>query len=995
MRNLKRVLSLALAALMLMGMMVVGAGAASKDFTDADEITNVEAVDVMVALGVLEGGDKGDFQPNSILTREQAAKIICYMLLGEEAAEKLTTNYSIFSDVPANRWSAPYISYCVNLGILAGDGAGHFYPEGKLTGVAFAKMLLVCLGYSAERENYVGNNWEINVSAAAIAAGVAPKGLVLSNELSRQDAAQMAFNTLKATMVEYLNDNTIIIGGETIISTTGKASAVKQAPYTDTMGTEYLQFAEKYFSDLDKINSSDAFGRPARVWEYDGEKVGTYVKTELLQNSYTTSVTGKDLYNDLGSSVLAKYTNHVYIDGVENDSELSKITRTYTKNFGNTDNGVLTEVYVDSANKEATITVINTYLAKANADYTTKRDYAPLTVWGIDTNVSGDYVKNAGTTGTSKTLNVYSEDFAVAEDIKADDFFLVTVAQGAIQTIAEPEVVNETTIRSFKKGNWVVSDGTTYDYSGTVTYKTDVLDAYDDNNMKETTYNLYLDQYGYMIGIEIVDSEDNYVFITGYEGFSSVLTSAKTEARAIFTDGTVSTITVKDAADTVQKDGTNKWAAAGEANENGWYTYAVDKNGEYELTPVAGSITTGVKVAQGQDKTDGKEINKSHVSLKVTTSSYAYGNDDTVYLGTKLNAAGTQITGLKTTVTGVKNTNMKLSANSSEPDGAYVLYNDKGYIIAAVVVGQNMAVSANYAYIIGDVQQEDYDSDKDEYTWHRKAVINGEEVILREKGSSLKVIGETSTKGNMKKDTWYEVEYDAEGYVIGKSAITWDNIADLDGDTYATASVQGFNTVKTGYDKEDVVLVRQKMDTADFKLVLDGMTVYVRNNKAIDSGIAIVPGAKVVLIDNWNDSGREVEYFDAGEGNNNVKAALDEMVSTTFNGSVYFVMKDGVAESIIINDTDVHNTGNNPISPNNKVVVKSVDEVNHVITLKKGVADNSDPAKVQPVVNEALYNAGWRWTKWNTTDPGPWTVEAVESSSSNPAPITFSVVVEA
>ena len=50
MRNLKRVLSLALAALMLMGMMVVGAGAASKDFTDASEIKNVEAVDVMVAL---------------------------------------------------------------------------------------------------------------------------------------------------------------------------------------------------------------------------------------------------------------------------------------------------------------------------------------------------------------------------------------------------------------------------------------------------------------------------------------------------------------------------------------------------------------------------------------------------------------------------------------------------------------------------------------------------------------------------------------------------------------------------------------------------------------------------------------------------------------------------------------------------------------------------------------------------------------------------------
>jgi len=147
MRNLKRTLSLALAAVMLMGMMVVGAGAASKDFTDADEIKNVEAVDVMVGLGVLEGGDKGDFQPNSILTREQAAKIICYLLLGTESAEKLTTNSTVFNDVAADHWSAPYIGYCVNLGILAGDGQGNFFPEGKLTGAAFAKMLLVALGY--------------------------------------------------------------------------------------------------------------------------------------------------------------------------------------------------------------------------------------------------------------------------------------------------------------------------------------------------------------------------------------------------------------------------------------------------------------------------------------------------------------------------------------------------------------------------------------------------------------------------------------------------------------------------------------------------------------------------------------------------------------------------------------------------------------------------------------------------------------------------------
>ena len=51
MRNLKRTLSLVLAAVMLVGMMVVSASAVSSDFNDSAEITNTEAVDVMTAIG--------------------------------------------------------------------------------------------------------------------------------------------------------------------------------------------------------------------------------------------------------------------------------------------------------------------------------------------------------------------------------------------------------------------------------------------------------------------------------------------------------------------------------------------------------------------------------------------------------------------------------------------------------------------------------------------------------------------------------------------------------------------------------------------------------------------------------------------------------------------------------------------------------------------------------------------------------------------------------
>ena len=62
MRNLKRVLGLALASVMVLSMMVVGAGAANyDDFSDKDEIVNNEAVQMLVELGVINGKDDGSY----------------------------------------------------------------------------------------------------------------------------------------------------------------------------------------------------------------------------------------------------------------------------------------------------------------------------------------------------------------------------------------------------------------------------------------------------------------------------------------------------------------------------------------------------------------------------------------------------------------------------------------------------------------------------------------------------------------------------------------------------------------------------------------------------------------------------------------------------------------------------------------------------------------------------------------------------------------------
>ena len=70
MRNLKKILAMALALVMSLSLVTI---ANASDFSDDADISYKEAVDVMSAIGVINGYEDGSFQPDGILTREEAA----------------------------------------------------------------------------------------------------------------------------------------------------------------------------------------------------------------------------------------------------------------------------------------------------------------------------------------------------------------------------------------------------------------------------------------------------------------------------------------------------------------------------------------------------------------------------------------------------------------------------------------------------------------------------------------------------------------------------------------------------------------------------------------------------------------------------------------------------------------------------------------------------------------------------------------------------------
>ena len=913
---MKKFLSLVLALVMTMSLVTVSAGA--KDFTDSDKIQYTEAVDVMSAVKVIDGYTDGSFNPSATLTRGAAAKIICNLILGPTTAGALVADAAPYKDVPTNHTFAGYIAYCQKTGIISGYADGTFKPANTLTGYAFMKMLLGALGYDAANEGYVGPNWSIAVAKQAINAGL-NKGLTGTfngvKAVTREEACLYAFNTLKATMVEY--DTTITIGGVTV------AGARKDIANTSAKETikpdDKMQFAEKYFEKLVKSPDNDDFGRPATKWVNDKKDVGTYVDYTLLFTEYTEEVQGKDLYDALGKTIVDKFEMTTYVDGENESSAYNKmVAKNYKDTFATTGNGVLTQVFVDNDNDEVTIVEINTFLAKADADYNAKKDSVTLNIYGANKVGKDVYVKD---TDENTTAEVKGEDFAIVETMKEDDFYLVTLADGKVQTIAKPESMSNVEITSFKKEKNYTIGGTTYKRSDAGTYD-GLLTAWTDGtitNLKDTTYNVYLDAYGFVIGIEKVDEDDNYVFIAGYDVNGSALSSKNADAFAIFTDGTSKNIEVK------MKKAALSWAK-NEATANQWYTYTTDKDGVYTLTAIDRAYSASASIAQYWNDIDGETIDKKNVSLQIGTTGakYAYGNSETVYLVAETKAIKGNadkvaiINGVDSVTTGIKNTSIKtigaaaldtkLGTNASEyatdgirTGGVYTLYKPKtGYIVAAVVVGEDSTVSDNLVFTTSKVTREAYDKTADEYTWTVDAIVNGKEVTLTEKGDSLDAMSGVAER------TWYKVSYDAKNNVKSMNPITFASTGDY------IDYISIFNGLDKK-DRDDVSLVHNKLNSST-ALSMTGYTLHVDKSLVWDTGIDVAEDCVAVVVEKWA-SGWKTEVYDGSS--NNVKSAINALNTdkngALANGEVYAVMDNGLATTVVFVDNTEQNdmeTGN-------------------------------------------------------------------------------------
>lgn len=150
---MKKVLSLVLALVLVLGMMPVFA--ADTTATGADQLYKYGFI----------SGDNGDLMVNKVLTRGEMAVLVAQMNgLKDEAA-----NYAApadFSDVAANAWYAPYVAYGQANGWWAGYPDGTFKPDAAMSGQEFAAVLMNALKYDYTWNTVVADASAIGVNVA-------------------------------------------------------------------------------------------------------------------------------------------------------------------------------------------------------------------------------------------------------------------------------------------------------------------------------------------------------------------------------------------------------------------------------------------------------------------------------------------------------------------------------------------------------------------------------------------------------------------------------------------------------------------------------------------------------------------------------------------------------------------------------------------------------------------------------------------------------------
>ena len=581
MRNLKRALSLALAAIMLIGMMVVSASAAGfDDFSDKDEIVNKDAVSMLTILGVINGKEDGSFfDPAGNVTRAEMAKMIATVLNQGADVDGLYVGMNTGLTDVKGHWAESYINYCYSLGIIAGRGNGKFDPAATVTGNEAAKMLLVAAGYDAQLAGLTGADWAIKTASLASTLGIFDNlSVATSDPLTRDNAALLIYNALDIEMIQkYENGYAIAFGDHrTLLSTKygvykveGVVTGNEWAQLEDTDSEDSLATGK---TKMDHVKVYKSTTSNTVVGEYEEEKnpvifnvstpvdmlgqtVTMYVrKTTVLANSEVLGVyvngnnnvvkttadtqdTMKDFLKGTGLSVDGDTAYYVNYGVMKDEAAATKAMGfesgdRFNSVKGKTNGYGVELTAIDNDNDGEVEYVL--YLQETLSQVIAKSDSKETTT--------------LNTFNSNKAID--NEDIVTEADLAEGDLVL-TVSYGGRYYVSEPQVITgqmESYAANKEKEQTITVGGTEY-HPSYIQYKADTADnTYEFDVLKcdnggvefDSDYDFILDSNGNVIAYRPSEQglyDYALVLDSGYEP-GAFASDASGKIKVLLADGT-------------------------------------------------------------------------------------------------------------------------------------------------------------------------------------------------------------------------------------------------------------------------------------------------------------------------------------------------------------------------------------------------------------------------------------------------------------------------
>ena len=830
MKNLKKVLALVLAFACAFTMF---AGAA---FTDqADIKVDSDVVDTLVSLGIVEGFEDGSFQPNATVTRAQMAKMIYVLRTGNSDASAYNDDKTSFTDI-GTHWARGYIKYCQSLNIIAGKSTTKFDPNGNVTAQEAAKMLLVTLGYDAQKAGLVGAGWASKTNALADENGLLENvNTSFTAACPRQYAAQLIYNAIDAPTVVWRDD---------AYTTNNYGNGDNP-----TIGEKYMGLSKTVgiLEEVTKDNDKDTYSLYVNTDKYEDECSGKKLLNNFTKVSKDYSALKyqkvKVLYKDKDKvfGVYAMTDDNTVVSAVMDQVKMDsadkiKIDGTkYTVDTNNStvyvngkDTNTKIAVWVNAHSEGENIGKASTVQAISNSS-NNKINILKVTTFETKkvTYVGKDYV-NAG--------KKYEEDAAnFSSDLKKDDY----VAISAKENYADDKVLLtkletvEGKVTGIKGNDQVLIDGTWY----TADYKANtnkVIDNWPSNGA--TVKLVLLNGFVQLVDTVTVGSSDFALVIE--TGSSSGLGSSKV-ADVLFADGTRKTVELDNDSEYkgTKKNGDTTYV---EESAPKLATYEVSK-GKYTFKAVSEKALNGYdEYAIGGDLTiDGKV--KSATLKKANTTANVFMKDTGVVFVQYMKNGDYEykvVTGKD--AANWKETTISLQALVKKDSG--VNYAE----MAVVTMTNNIPGGSNstYAFALDDSYEKTIDGTK--YTFVE--AWNGSEAITMKSEDKVSIAAREAFEYSVNADGTYDLTK-----LAGKDTAT---------QKYAVTQI-------TSYDKTSGELTFVSVPVSkEYKITKDTVVLYVDSDAKKGAGEFDIETAIDTNNDgkiDANDKANVIYYSESGD----------------------------------------------------------------------------------------------------------------------------------